>query len=250
MPNKKKVVWFRKVLHHEATNTMPSICTRWIKCYLIRGFPRLSQTSLNNPTVPIDIPGEGHLRTLKSYMCFVEEPSATILVCAWTGVYRMVSNVNLTSNLLRVSYHWSSLLLYNTLHVNSAKTIRVTKREISQISDWQGFKAILTVMHTHAGGLAWTWQKHAVANNRAPTLDQRNPFRDAYIPKENSSPYEWEVIYGPHHTLDEPLAWPACKLYSFVQWECWVKWRSQYPCKPTSAESRANCKRGQITAQT
>ena len=150
-------------------------------------------------------------------MCLAKERSKTILICAWTGVYCMILDVNLTSNLLRVSYHWSSLLLYNTLHVNSAKTIRVTKKEISQIPDKQGCKVILTVTHTRAGGLARTSQKHAVANKCAHTLLQGDPFRDAYIPEENIFPYEWEVIYDPHHTLDEPLAWPACRLYSFVQ---------------------------------
>ena len=76
---------------------------------------------------------------------------------------------------------------------------------------------ILTVTHTGAGRLARTSQKHAVANRRAFTLAQRDPFCDAYIPEENIFPYEREVIYDPRHTLDEPLAWPACKLYSFVQ---------------------------------
>jgi len=76
---------------------------------------------------------------------------------------------------------------------------------------------ILIVKHTGAGELALASKKHAVANKRAHTLVQRGPFHDAYIPEESIFPYEREVIYDPHHTQDEPLAWPACKLYSFVQ---------------------------------
>ena len=75
---------------------------------------------------------------------------------------------------------------------------------------------ILTVTQTRAGGLPQTSQKHAITNKRAHTLVERDPFRDAYIPEGKISPYESEAIYDPHHTLDEPFAWPVCTLYSFV----------------------------------
>ena len=195
----------------------------------------------------VNIP-QGSLKTIKSKKCFAEERyTTTTLVCAWTGgVYPMVSDVNLTSNLLRVWYHWSSLLLYNTLHVNSAKTTRVTKKKSVKFPIGRGEKWY-SLSRTHAREGSHRHHKNTRSKISAST---RDPFCDAYIPEENISPYEWEVIYDPHHTLDEPLAWPACKLYSFVQWECWVKWRAQFPCKLASAEPRANWKRREITAQT
>ena len=61
MPNKKKVVRFRKVLQHEVTNTMLSISTLLDRVPVDPrfNFCGFSQTSLNNPTVPIYLEGVG-----------------------------------------------------------------------------------------------------------------------------------------------------------------------------------------------
>ena len=143
-PNMKKQIWQRKdwrfldpVLHSLLFERIPQVmrlCLFKRFCSMKTLKNMLSTSALIRPPLltrqyPFISPGGGGTWRHLGVRCVSSRnPVQRSWSAPETGVYRMISDVNLTSNLLRVSYHWSSLLLYNTLHVNSAKTTRVTKK--------------------------------------------------------------------------------------------------------------------------